>query len=79
MPIYDYKCGECGQVSEMFIRSRDSDDIKCPSCGSNNLERLISASYMIRMNTSMPGTTCCGRTERCETPPCSVGDTCRRE
>ena len=79
MPIYDYKCRECGKVSEMFLRSPDSKDIKCPNCGSDNLERLISASYMIRADASAPGTTCCGRTERCETPPCSVGDTCRRE
>ena len=78
MPIYDYKCRECGRVSEIFLRSADSEDIKCPDCGSKNLEKLISASYMIRMNASMPGTTCCGRTERCETPPCFTGDICRR-
>jgi len=78
MPIYDYKCRECGRVSEIFLRSPDSEDIKCPDCGSNNLERLISASYMIKMNAPMPGTTCCGRAERCETPPCSTGDVCRR-
>ena len=79
MPIYDYKCGECGKVSEVFLRSPDSKDIKCPSCGSKNLERLISASYVVRMNAPVPGTTCCGRTERCEAPPCSAGDICRRE
>ena len=78
MPIYDYKCQDCGKVSELFLRSADSEDIKCPDCGSKNLEKLISASYMIRMNASMPGTTCCGRTEQCETPPCSTDDRCRR-
>lgn len=78
MPIYDYKCQECGNVSEIFIRSADSEEIKCSSCGSKNLERLISASYMIRMNASAPGTTCCGRTERCEIPPCSSDGTCRK-
>ncbi len=78
MPIYDYKCQECGRVSEIFLRSSDNENISCPNCGSKNLKRLISASYMIRMNASMPGTTCCGRTERCETPPCSTDDRCRR-
>jgi putative FmdB family regulatory protein len=78
VPIYDFRCRECGKVLEILVRSADSGEIKCPSCGSKNMERLISASYMIKMGTSAPGTTCCGRTERCETPPCSNGDICRR-
>jgi len=78
MPVYDYKCRDCGKVSEIFLRSLDTEDIHCPNCGSGNLERLISASYMIKIGASAPGTTCCGRAERCETPPCSTGDVCHR-
>ena len=78
MPIYDFKCQECGKVSEIFIRGKDSEKIKCPVCGSDNMERLITASYMIKVGTSASGTTCCGRTERCETPPCSASEHCRR-
>ncbi len=43
MPIYDYKCQDCGKVSEMLLRSAESNDVKCPNCGSKNLKRLISA------------------------------------
>jgi len=78
VPIYDFKCRDCGRVSEIFIRGTDQVAC-CPDCGSDNMERLISASYMIKMGTSAPGTTCCGRTERCEMPPCSTGGICRRE
>jgi putative FmdB family regulatory protein len=78
MPIYDYRCRECGKVSEIFLRSLHSEAIRCPACGSENLERLISSSYMIRMEASAPGTTCCGRETRCDAPPCSTGDVCRR-
>lgn len=78
MPIYDYECQECSQVFEVFLRSYDSKDTECPGCGSKNLKRLISASYVIRANTSESGTTCCGRTERCEAPPCSAEGSCRR-
>ena len=77
MPIYDYRCRECGKVSEIFQRGL-SEAVTCPACGSENMERLISASYMIRMDASAPGTTCCGRTERCDVPPCASGDVCRR-
>jgi putative FmdB family regulatory protein len=79
MPIYEYKCLDCGKVSEIFLRSPNSEGAKCPICGSENLERLLSASYAIRMNATMPGRTCCGRTERCETPPCSTEGICQRK
>jgi len=76
VPIYDFRCRDCGKVSEIFLR--DAGQVaRCPDCGSDNMERLISASYMIK-SAPAPGTTCCGRTERCETPPCSSGDICRR-
>lgn len=78
MPIYDFRCRECGRVSEMLIRGTDGQVVHCPDCGSENLEKLISASYVIRMDAQTPGTTCCGRAERCETPPCSAEDACRR-
>ena len=79
MPIYDYKCQECEKISEIFVRNPGSEVTKCPECGSENMERIISFSYMIRMATSTPGTTCCGRTERCQKPPCSTDDVCPRE
>lgn len=78
MPIYEFRCRECGEVSEVLIRGPDGQAGPCPVCGSENRERLISASYMVRMDARALGTTCCGSTERCETPPCSRGDTCRR-
>ena len=79
MPIYEYRCLECGKMSEIFLRSPDSEVAKCPVCGGKNLERLLSVSYAINTSASVPGRTCCGRTERCEAPPCSTEKTCRRD
>jgi putative FmdB family regulatory protein len=79
MPVYDFRCHDCGKVSEIFVRSAQGQTVCCPACGSKDTEKLMSASYMIKTDSSAPGTTCCGRTERCDTPPCSDGDTrCRR-
>jgi putative FmdB family regulatory protein len=78
MPIYDFKCHQCGRVSEVFVRSADQA-VNCPECGSDNMERLVSSSYLVKMDSQPPGTTCCGRAERCEAPPCSSGDMCRRD
>ncbi|MCD6599276.1 MAG: zinc ribbon domain-containing protein [Dehalococcoidia bacterium] len=78
MPIYEYRCLSCGKISEIFLRGSESEDIECPLCGSKNLEKLLPASYAIKMNSSMSSRTCCGRIERCEVPPCSEDATCRR-
>jgi len=78
MPIYDFRCQECGKVSEIFLRNV-GQAARCPNCGSDNMERLITASYMIKMGALASGATCCGGNERCETPPCSTGGVCRRE
>ncbi|RLC68560.1 MAG: hypothetical protein DRH97_02725 [Chloroflexi bacterium] len=77
MAIYEYECLECGKVSEVFVRGTEQAP-RCPDCGSAKLERLISSSYVIRTSSQAPGTTCCGQAERCNAPPCSTGDTCRR-
>jgi len=79
MPIYDYKCQDCSEILEIFIREVDNaTSIACPACGSERMERVLSASYLLQTKESAPGRTCCGKAERCETPPCSTGDICSR-
>jgi putative FmdB family regulatory protein len=42
MPIFEYKCSECGGISE-FLEPHDSKKPKvCPHCGSRELVRQIS-------------------------------------
>jgi putative FmdB family regulatory protein len=79
MPIFDYKCENCGKITEFLISTTNHKEIICPECGNKNLERLISsASYIIKNNRSFQGRTCCGREERCSTPSCESGKTCQR-
>jgi putative FmdB family regulatory protein len=79
MPVYEFRCRECTKVSEFLLPSfSDNRTLTCPGCGSQNLERLISAPRLLRGGANAPGTTCCGRAERCETPPCSTDEGCRR-
>lgn len=76
MPIYDYRCAGCGQVTEVLVRSTAQAPSVCPSCG-GALERMPSAPHVHR-GTPNPGHTCCGREERCEKPPCTSGQSCRK-
>jgi len=79
MPIYDYKCQDCSEISEIFVHEIDNaKSIVCPDCGSERMEKLFSASYLLQTEARAPGKTCCGKVERCETPPCSTGDICSR-
>ena len=41
MPIYDYRCTDCDNTSELLIKS--STTPVCPGCGSLNMEKLVSA------------------------------------
>lgn len=80
MPVYDYKCQKCGMISEMFQRKASDRPESCPQCGSSSLEKMLSAPGLVKMaETSKSGATCCGREDRCDTPPCSSGESCRRD
>jgi len=79
MPIYQYRCRECGEVSEFLLPNLSvGRTLDCSTCGSHNLERLISAPALLKNSTTTPGKTCCGREERCESPQCSTGERCQR-
>ena len=43
MPIYEYRCDDCGRVTSIFLRSVNSKvDARCEHCDSRNLSRLMS-------------------------------------
>lgn len=80
MPLYEFRCRDCGKVWEEFWRNQHHRHTNCPDCHSDNAQRLFSASHMIRgADRPMPARTCCGKEERCETPPCSTGGGCHRD
>ncbi|HET6250593.1 MAG TPA: FmdB family zinc ribbon protein [Tepidisphaeraceae bacterium] len=43
MPTYEYKCNNCGYKFEKFHSITSPAIRKCPQCGKNAVERLISA------------------------------------
>lgn len=78
MPIYEYRCENCGEQVEVLVRSRTSASPTCPNCGSSLLEKLLSVPYVMKGERHPAGLTCCGQEERCESPPCSTDEVCRR-
>ena len=44
MPIYEYRCSNCGHHLEALQKMTESPLRKCPECGKSQLKRLVSAS-----------------------------------
>ena len=42
VPIYEYRCAECGKKSSALLPSFSSPDPPCPHCGKPGLRRLVS-------------------------------------
>jgi putative FmdB family regulatory protein len=43
VPIYEFKCDDCGRLISVFLKSMSAKvDAVCKSCGGRNLSRVIS-------------------------------------
>jgi putative FmdB family regulatory protein len=49
MPIYEYRCANCGKRPSIFFRSLAAVDESpaCPDCGTRRLSRLISRTAQV--------------------------------
>lgn len=64
MPIYDYRCDNCGKVYDVFHKVKEvEEDVVCPECESTKHTRLLSAPS-IRMGGGS------------DLPPCGDGSCC---
>lgn len=47
MPLYEFKCRTCGHTFEDLIRNpADEAETKCPTCGTGDVQRLLSATSL---------------------------------
>ncbi len=43
MPLYEYRCEQCGRIFEKLRRMRDAEaETECPYCASEDVERMLS-------------------------------------
>ena len=43
MPIYEYRCAECGHQEDHLQKASERPLSKCPSCGKKAYKKLLSA------------------------------------
>lgn len=60
MPIYEYKCEDCGRKVSLFFGSfsvaeqrASAGEIECPRCSSKKLHKLMSRVNMVRAGSAM--------------------------
>ncbi|SFQ98442.1 FmdB family zinc ribbon protein [Desulfoscipio geothermicus] len=72
MPIFEFRCLKCGKLFEklFIIGSREEADIKCPECGAESFERVISSTnYVMGQGKG-------GSKAKISTKSCSSGNKC---
>lgn len=42
MPLFEFVCKKCGNKFEKIVFSINNEEIKCPSCNSNEVEKQFS-------------------------------------
>ena len=52
MPVYEYRCQECGRRSSALLGSWSAPDPPCPHCGAGGLQRLVSTFAAPRLGSS---------------------------
>ena len=66
MPLYEYKCDECGKSFDELV-SHPDDPVECPFCHSRNAEKKMSVFAASMGSSSGASATPCGA------PSCGSG------
>ncbi len=42
MPIFEYKCEDCGTQFDLLVSYSERKNVQCPQCSSSRVEQLLS-------------------------------------
>jgi putative FmdB family regulatory protein len=61
MPIYEYRCEECGERFEKLVRRAEPDEpVRCPRCGAVETRKQFSSFAALGFERATGGGACCG-------------------
>ena len=80
MPIFEYRCDNCGEISEVLVLGKEEMS-SCRECGSTNFTKLMSAHNTMSASAPFtPAADCssCGSHSACGSPGMcgSLGSCC---
>lgn len=47
MPLYEYKCTNCGKISEFILKNDEAPMAGCKHCGEKRLERILYSKFAV--------------------------------
>ncbi len=65
MPIYEYRCFGCGKVYEKLVRTMGAAAPPCPSCGSEEVEKIFSVPGSVGVAATGRGPAACPQAASC--------------
>ncbi len=75
MPIYEFKCMACDNYIEILVMNKDEKvEMKCPDCGSMDLERILSNTSHVMGIGSGNGQVGTAKTHNCSSGSCTTYD-----
>jgi len=64
MPVYDYRCMQCGHRFDLLRSVSARDDVKCPKCG-GDVARVYEGKWSALGRASSSGCSCGGNCQGC--------------
>ena len=64
MPVYDYKCTQCGNRFDLLRSVSGRDDVKCPACG-GEVVRVYEGRWARLGKSASGGCACGGNCQSC--------------
>lgn len=55
MPLFTFKCSNCGKEFTSLIRTMDNEETKCPECGSEKVKRVFSPFAFLKASCNSRG------------------------
>ncbi len=63
MPIYEYRCTTCRERFEALVTSAERAKMRCPRCGTHQVERLLSTFAVGKAGAAVKAPGPCGSTD----------------
>ncbi|UCC96766.1 MAG: zinc ribbon domain-containing protein [Phycisphaerales bacterium] len=74
MPIFEYKCNQCGHTMEFLEKTRTPSKHACEKCGGAHVQKLLSGFAVGRSKAATQACETCpsgpGQTDMCQTGGC---------
>lgn len=73
MPIYEFKCLKCENFFELlFMGEQDRAEMKCPQCGAEDFERVLSTTSFSMSGGSEKQQGVSSQTRSCSSGSCTT-------